>query len=59
METKTLKIILATVAIISFVLVGRFWRWHIGFCPGWKQFFASLEEGEREKLRRRYAFRKY
>ena len=21
---------------------GRFWRWHINFCPGWKAYFSSL-----------------
>ncbi len=23
-------------------LLGRFWRWHINFCPGWKAYFTSL-----------------
>ena len=32
-------------------LLGRFWRWHIGFCPGWKQYFASIPEEEKEDLR--------
>lgn len=24
--------------------VGRFWRWHIKFCPGWKGYMKSLDE---------------
>lgn len=35
-------------------LLGRFWRWHINFCPGWKSFMASLSEEEREKMRVKY-----
>jgi len=23
-------------------LIGRFWRWHIRWCPGWKAYQASL-----------------
>ena len=22
-------------------MLGRFWRWHINFCPGWKGYFTS------------------
>lgn len=40
-------------------LLGRFWRWHIGFCPGWKQYFASIPEEEKETLRVKYDFHKY
>ena len=40
-------------------LMGRFWRWHINFCPGWKQFFAALPEDAKEDLRTRYDFHKY
>ena len=21
--------------------LGKFWRWHINFCPGWKGYFSS------------------
>lgn len=35
-------------------LAGRFWRWHIGFCPGWKGFLASLSEEERNAMRQKY-----
>jgi len=35
-------------------LVGRLWRWHIGFCPGWRKYFASLDEPARAELRQKY-----
>ena len=25
-------------------LLGKFWRWHINFCPGWKGYFTSQSE---------------
>ena len=40
-------------------LVGRFWRWHINFCPGWKAYFTSLPQEEKKKLAEQYDFRKY
>lgn len=40
-------------------LKGRFWRWHINFCPGWKAYFTSLDEQRQEVLRQRYNFDKY
>ncbi len=39
--------------------MGRFWRWHINFCPGWKAYFMSLSEEEKDKLRMKYHFIKY
>jgi len=36
-------------------LLGRFWRWHINFCPGWKAYFVSLTEEEQNELREKYA----
>ena len=35
-------------------LAGRFWRWHINFCPGWKGFMESLSEEEREQMKQKY-----
>ena len=35
-------------------ILGRIWRWHIGFCPGWKAYMNSLSEPERQKLSERY-----
>lgn len=39
--------------------IGRFWRWHINFCPGWKGYFGSLSEEEKQALRSKYNFTKY
>lgn len=30
--------------------LGRLWRWHTGFCPGWKMYVKSLTEEERTAL---------
>ncbi len=35
-------------------LIGRLWRWHIGFCPGWRKYFSSLSEAEQNELRLTY-----
>uniref|UniRef100_UPI003216D6ED hypothetical protein n=1 Tax=uncultured Draconibacterium sp. TaxID=1573823 RepID=UPI003216D6ED len=35
-------------------LLGRFWRWHIGFCPGWKGYMKSLDEDKRNELKVQY-----
>ena len=39
--------------------VGRFWRWHINFCPGWKGYFTNLSDEQKAELREKYNFRKY
>jgi len=35
-------------------LLGRIWRWHINWCPGWKKYMGSLEDEERLTLTARY-----
>lgn len=35
-------------------ILGRLWKWHIGWCPGWKAYINSLPEGERENITERY-----
>ncbi len=35
-------------------LIGRFWRWHINFCPGWKGYMKSLDETKKADLRLKY-----
>jgi len=35
-------------------LVGRFWRWHINFCPGWKGYMGSLDETEKVEIKNKY-----
>lgn len=39
--------------------LGRFWRWHINFCPGWKAYFKSLSAEQKQALRDKYKFTKY
>ena len=39
-------------------LMGRFWRWHINFRPGWKAFYSSLSEEKKEEMRSRYNLKK-
>ncbi|MDR3628725.1 MAG: hypothetical protein P4L42_00145 [Desulfocapsaceae bacterium] len=36
-------------------LLGRIWRWHASWCPGWKAYLLSLPEEERAALTDRYA----
>lgn len=38
-------------------LLGRFWRWHIGFCPGWKGYMKSLTEEERNAYKEKYGLK--
>ncbi len=40
-------------------LLGRFWRWHINFCPGWKGYFTSQSEEKKAELREKYNFKNY
>jgi hypothetical protein len=35
-------------------ILGRFWRWHIGWCPGWKSYIRTLPAAEREKIQEKY-----
>lgn len=35
-------------------LLGRFWRWHIKWCPGWRSYFRSLSPQEQQELREKY-----
>ena len=40
-------------------MLGKFWRWHINFCPGWKGYFTSQSEEKKAELREKYNFTKY
>ena len=33
---------------------GRFWRWHIKWCPGWKKYMNSLDDEERKEVAQQY-----
>ena len=35
-------------------LIGRLWRWHINFCPGWKKYMSSLSEEQKQELHEKY-----
>lgn len=37
-------------------ILGRLWRWHTNFCPGWKAYMASLAEEEKAALVQKYHF---
>ena len=39
--------------------LGRLWRWHIGFCPGWKKYITSLPDDQRKDLAIKYQLKKY
>lgn len=34
--------------------IGKFWRWHINFCPGWKGYLKSLNTEEKANLSKKY-----
>ena len=40
-------------------VLGKFWRWHINFCPGWKSYFTHQDEETKAQLREKYNFQKY
>lgn len=40
-------------------MMGRLWRWHINFCPGWKAYFTSCDADKQQALRDNYNFTKY
>jgi hypothetical protein len=39
--------------------LGRIWRWHTKYCPGWKRYMKSLPDDERGKLAEKYDMEKY
>ncbi|PZX20009.1 hypothetical protein LX69_00459 [Breznakibacter xylanolyticus] len=39
-------------------LMGRFWRWHIRFCPGWKAYFQSLDANAQQLLVNQYQLKR-
>jgi len=40
-------------------VLGRIWRWHANWCPGWNGYMQSLSEEERFKLAKQYNMKKY
>jgi len=39
--------------------LGKLWRWHIGWCPGWKRYMTSLPKEKRAELAETYDLEKY
>jgi hypothetical protein len=39
-------------------IIGRIWRWHIRFCPGWKSYMEALSPEERSELEKKYSLAK-
>lgn len=37
-------------------ILGRLWRWHINFCPGWRSYMKSLPDEEKKTLAKKYNF---
>ena len=35
-------------------ILGRIWKWHIGWCPGWKAYLKSIPDEARRVLIERY-----
>lgn len=40
-------------------ILGRIWRWHAGWCPGWKAYMSSLPDEDRIRLAEKYNMEKY
>ncbi len=36
-------------------ILGRLWKFHTRFCPGWKGYLKSIPEEERAELKRKYS----
>jgi hypothetical protein len=39
--------------------LGRLWKWHTNFCPGWKSYMTSLPDQERLELAEKYNMPKF
>jgi hypothetical protein len=40
-------------------LLGRLWRWHAGWCPGFRKYITSMPDEQRVELAQRYGMQKY
>ncbi len=40
-------------------LLGKIWRWHANWCPGWKSYISSLSEEDRNTLAQKYGMTKF
>ncbi len=39
--------------------LGKVWRWHINWCPGWNSYMKSLSKEDRLTLAQQYTIKKY
>jgi len=39
-------------------ILGRLWRWHINWCPGWKGYITSLPNEIKIELNDKYSINK-
>jgi hypothetical protein len=39
-------------------ILGRLWRFHINFCPGWKSYMKSVPEADKIALIEKYNLKK-
>lgn len=35
-------------------ILGRIWKWHTGWCPGWKSYVNSLPDERRSAIIQKY-----
>ncbi len=38
---------------------GRFWKWHIRFCPGWKMYMQSVDDQKRISISTKYGLKRW
>lgn len=39
--------------------LGRLWKWHASWCPGWNRYMLFLSDEERIKLAEKYELKKF
>jgi hypothetical protein len=39
--------------------LGKIWRWHANWCPGWKAYINSLVDADRMEVAKKYNMKKY
>jgi hypothetical protein len=38
-------------------MLGRIWKWHTGWCPGWKSYLKALPDDERVQVAEKYSLK--
>ncbi len=36
-------------------VVGKIWKWHITWCPGWKSYLKSLPANKKNEIIKKYS----